>query len=152
MNNGKRAFRTARIVVSLLAAAAFAGCTRAPVAPASARIGVFVPGFVQGSPTYEMLVAGARRAAAEHPNATVDVTEAGFNQAEWQDKLMALVATGKYDLIATSNPALPALCAEVAKRFPKQKFVIVDGRLVHPQTPCSLTRSSRATSTATWRA
>jgi riboflavin transport system substrate-binding protein len=78
-------------------------------------------------------VAGTRRAVAEHPGATVEVTEAGFNQAEWQDKLTAMVATGKYDLVATTNTAMPGLCAEVAKRFPKQKFVIIDGRLVHPQ-------------------
>lgn len=124
---------TAAALAAAFSLAALGGCTRAPGAPAAARIGVFVPGFVQGSPTYEMLVAGTRRAAAEHPGSTVDVTEAGFNQAEWQDKLTALVATGKYDLIATSNPALPALCAEVARRFPRQKFVVIDGRLVHPQ-------------------
>ncbi len=133
MNDRKGSPAAILAAASLIAAVALAGCARAPAAPAAARIAVFVPGFVQGSPTYEMLVAGTRRAAAEHPAATVDVTEAGFNQAEWQDKLTALVATGKYDLVATSNPALPALCAEVAKSFPKQKFVIIDGRLVHPR-------------------
>jgi simple sugar transport system substrate-binding protein len=96
-------------------------------------VGVFVPGFVEGSPTYEMLVSGAERAVGEAPGATITITEAGYNQAEWLEKLTAFAATGQYDLIVTSNPAMPALCAEVGQSFPEQRFVVIDGYL--PGTP-----------------
>ena len=93
------------------------------------RIGVFVPGFVEGSPTYEMLVAGVEKAAADRPALTFEVSEAGYNQAEWLEKLTALAASGKYDVIVTSNPAMPSLCAEVTTGFPRQKFIVIDGYL-----------------------
>ncbi|HET7838719.1 MAG TPA: BMP family ABC transporter substrate-binding protein, partial [Rectinemataceae bacterium] len=57
------------------------------------KVCVFVPGVVSGSPTYEQLVAGAKRAVDEVPGASLKVVEAGFNQADWLDKLSALAAT-----------------------------------------------------------
>ena len=90
------------------------------------HIAVFVPGHVAGSPTYEMLVKGARRAVAEHKNAKIKVIEAGFAQSKWAEKLRMLVATGRYKLILTSNPAMPTICNKIAKNFPQQKFVIMD--------------------------
>ena len=97
-------------------------------------IAVFIPGFVEGSPNYEMLVEGSRRAVSESKSSVMEVVEAGFNQAEWEDKLNSLAATDKYDLIVTSNPAMPDICASVARSFPDQKFVVIDGYLEgHPQ-------------------
>ena len=92
-------------------------------------IAVLVPGVTAGSPLYEALVSGAQKAAAESPNATVKVIEAGFNQGEWPEKMTSLAATGEYELILTSNPAMPFICAEVARSFPGQKFLNVDGYL-----------------------
>jgi riboflavin transport system substrate-binding protein len=89
-------------------------------------IGVFVPGVVAGSPVYEQLVAGAERAAAEHPNATVKLLEGGFNQGEWEEKMMSMAATMEYELILTSNGAMPYIALPVAQAFPEQKFLIVD--------------------------
>jgi simple sugar transport system substrate-binding protein len=40
-----------------------------------------------------------------------------------------MVATGSYDFILTSNPSLPAICQDVAKNFPNQKFIIMDSGL-----------------------
>ena len=78
----------------------------------SYRVAVFVPGVVEGSPIYEMLVEGSKRAVAEHAQASVDVMEGGFNQAQWQEKITSLAATASYDLIVTSNPSMPSICAE----------------------------------------
>ena len=64
-------------------------------APAS-RVCVFVPGVVSGSPIYEQLVSGAKRAVAEVPGASLKVVEGGFNQADWLGKLSALAATGEF--------------------------------------------------------
>jgi len=119
----------------ILLAAITAGCKKAPPKAAEAfDIAVFIPGVTAGSPVYEQLVAGTNQAAAEFPNATVKVLEAGFNQAEWGEKMTSLAATGEYELIVTSNPAMPFVTLEVAKSFPNQKWLNMDSYLDgHPQ-------------------
>lgn len=92
-------------------------------------IAVFVPGVVEGSPTYEMLVAGVQRAAAERPGTQVRVIEGGFNQAEWPQSITSLAATRDYDLIVTSNPSMPEIADEVSRSFPDQRFLVLDGYL-----------------------
>lgn len=95
---------------------------------------VFVPGVTSGSPIYEMLVAGVQRAVDEKPGTSLKVVEGGFNQAEWESKITSLAASGAYGLIISSNPAMPAICAAVASKFPKQKFLLFDGQLAgNPQ-------------------
>ncbi len=95
----------------------------------SMSIAVFVPGVVSGSPLYESLVAGVRRAASESEGTTVKVVEGGFNQGKWSDGVTSLAAGSTYDLIVTSNPALPEICAGVAEQFPEQRFLVLDGYL-----------------------
>jgi len=87
---------------------------------------VFIPGVVAGSPTYEMMVEGALEFAYAHEGVEIRVYEAGFNQARWEEQLMSMVAGGRYDLVLSSNPALPEIAANVARAFPSQKFVITD--------------------------
>jgi basic membrane lipoprotein Med (substrate-binding protein (PBP1-ABC) superfamily) len=90
------------------------------------KIAIFVPGVVAGSPLYEQMVSGTEKAIKEFPNASMKVIEAGFNQGEWQEKMTSLAATGEYNVIVTSNPAMPFITSEVAKAFPKQKFLHLD--------------------------
>jgi simple sugar transport system substrate-binding protein len=40
--------------------------------------------------------------------------------------MTSLAATGEYDVIVTSNPAMPFITRDVAKAFPKQKFLHLD--------------------------
>jgi basic membrane lipoprotein Med (substrate-binding protein (PBP1-ABC) superfamily) len=93
-------------------------------------IGVFVPGVVEGSPTYEMMVNGVRRAVKDGIGrgkiVQYQVFEAGFNQAEWQSSLTSLVASGAHDFIVTSNPSMPEIVAAILPQFPNQKFIILD--------------------------
>jgi riboflavin transport system substrate-binding protein len=110
-------------VLALAVAFAFGSPAKAP------KVCVFVPNVLSGSPTYEQMVAGAKRAVAEIPGATLKVVEAGFNQAEWLGKLSALAATGEFTLIVSSNPAIPDLCAEVAASFPDARFFVADSWL-----------------------
>lgn len=127
--------------VSLLMLAA--GCTgkKAERAPA---IAVFVPGIIADSPTYANLADGVREAVNEYntvlaaaaetdaavaQQAKLYIMEAGTNQAEWVNKLTALSATGEYDVIISSNEALPELCAPLTEQFPKQKFLLLHGAL-----------------------
>ncbi|HBK58668.1 MAG TPA: BMP family ABC transporter substrate-binding protein, partial [Spirochaetaceae bacterium] len=72
---------------------------------------------------------GAERLASEIPGASVRVIEAGFNQAEWEEKLTSFVASGKFDLVITSNPSMPELIHNISRSFPKQKFICLDGYL-----------------------
>jgi len=127
--------RVSRIAISLIYSALFlALLTILGCAPADDEglerpysIAVFVPGVVEGSPTYEMLVQGVRRAVDEAESATVRVVEGGFNQAEWAGGITSLAATGSYDLIVSSNPSLPEIANEVSQSFPDQRFLILDG-------------------------
>jgi len=118
-----------RIVLIAIAALLLCLGCRAKQAPSAAgnfSVLVYVTGVTAGSPPYEMMAEGALEFAAEHPNVTVRVYEAGFNQAEWEEQLTSLVADGGYDLVLGSNPSLPEICANVGKLFPDQKFAITD--------------------------
>jgi riboflavin transport system substrate-binding protein len=119
MSRGRAALVSV-VLGALLAVAAGA----APV-----RVAVFVPGVAAGSPLYEQMVSGAQKAQAEFPNVVVKVVEGGFNQAEWPEKMTSLAATGEYDYILTSNASMPAIAADVARTFPSQKFICMDGWL-----------------------
>jgi simple sugar transport system substrate-binding protein len=105
----------------------------AGAAAAPRGIAVFVPGVVAGSPVYEMLVAGVEKAVGETAGAArpvaLKIVEGGFNQADWETKLTGLAASGEWDLIVSSNPAMPSLAASVAAKFPKQRFLLLDGYL-----------------------
>jgi riboflavin transport system substrate-binding protein len=116
--------RYALALAALCLIAAFASA-----APADRSVCVFVPGVVSGSPIYEQLVAGAKRAVAESPGATIKVVEGGFDQSEWLGKLSSIAATGEFGLIVSSNPAIPELCAQVASSFPKVRFFVADAWL-----------------------
>ena len=97
-------------------------------------IGIFVPGVVQGSPLYEQMVAGAQEAAGEYDHISIKVLEAGFNQGEWEEKMMSMAATEEYELIISSNGAMPFISMPAAEAYPDQKFLIVDSILPgHPQ-------------------
>ncbi len=102
-----------------------------PTPPAAevSSIAVFVPGVVAGSPTYEMMVNGVNAAVAKHPGVKAAVVEGGYNQGEWLTKVTSLASSGKYDLIITSNPAMPEICSEAAKAYPASRFLILDGNL-----------------------
>lgn len=93
------------------------------------KVAVFIPGARAGSPIYDGMAKGVEKLVAEIPGASVKVYEAGFNQAEWEEKLTSLVATGEYDFLVTSNPSMPDLINKISPSFPKQKFICVDGML-----------------------
>lgn len=90
---------------------------------------VYVTGVTEGSPSYELLVEGAQQFASDYEDVKIKVYEAGFNQAEWKSQLLELVASGDYNLVITSNPSLPEICAEVGKDFPSMKFIVTDAFL-----------------------
>ena len=121
-------------LLMILSSGLFVGCRKKAAEAVSEeaepfKLAVFVPGVVAGSPLYEQLVEGATRAVNEYSRASLKVIEGGFNQAEWGEKVTSLAATGEYDIILTTNPAMPFICAEVAENFPDQKFLNVDGYL-----------------------
>lgn len=96
------------------------------VAASAYNIGIFVPGFIQGSPLYEDMVAGVELVAAENIDVTFKSVEAGFDQSTWSEQMVSMAATEEYDLILTSNGAMPEFSEEAAEQFPDQKWLIVD--------------------------
>jgi riboflavin transport system substrate-binding protein len=120
----------AALLLSLLGTSAF-GVGAGETAPGDLfDVAVFVPGVVEGSPTYELLVAGVERAVEEaEGGATVQIVEGGFNQSLWQEGVTSLAASRSFDLIVTSNPSMPEIAAAVAESFPEQRFLVLDGYL-----------------------
>jgi len=89
---------------------------------------VFITGVIAGSPSYELLAQGAQEFAQNNRNINIKIYEAGMNQAQWESQLTQMVSSGEYDIVLGSNPSLPEICAETAKRFPNQKFIITDAQ------------------------
>lgn len=117
-----------KIIVFLVISTVFFGCTKGADTK-EYDVAVFVPGVVDGSPTYEMMVQGVQKAVSENTNASIKVIEGGFNQGEWQEKTTSLAASGQFELIVSSNPAMPEICEAVSESYPDQKFLLLDGYL-----------------------
>jgi simple sugar transport system substrate-binding protein len=118
------------LVALALGAALYAASTEAK----ALKVALFIPGVRAGNAIYDGMARGIERAVAEAPGASLKVLEAGFNQAEWEEKLTSLAASDDYDLVVTSNPSMPELCAKVGAGFPKSKFLCLDGYLLgNPQ-------------------
>lgn len=121
------------IVIIIFISFALTGCTKDERTNTDRTntysVAVFIPGVIAGSPTYEMMANGAKRAVSEDNNASIKIIEGGFNQGEWKEKITIIASSGEYDLIVSTNPAIPAICDEVSKQFPKQKFLLLDGFL-----------------------
>jgi riboflavin transport system substrate-binding protein len=117
------------VVMTLAVASVWAAGQQEPPQSDQYSIGVFVPGVVEGSPTYELLVAGVEQAVQESGSARFTVVEGGFNQAEWGQRITAMAAGGEYQLIVSSNPEMPDIVERVLESFPQQQFLIMDAYL-----------------------
>ena len=121
------------ILIIILVAFTLSGCAKADKKTTEVSdtysVAVFIPGVIAGSPTYEMMANGVQKATSEADNGLIKIIEGGYNQGEWLEKITVLASTGEYDLIVSTNPAMPAICDEVSKQFPDQKFFLLDGFL-----------------------
>jgi len=118
-----------KLLIGLLIISVFFsfGCTKKTQSEKnSLSILVFITGVIAGSPTYEMMAEGAIDFEENNKNVTVKIYEAGMNQSQWEQQLGEMVSSGNYDVVIGSNPSLPEICANAAKNFPNQKFIIVD--------------------------
>lgn len=118
-----------KYVFFLLAVSLFSSCTKP-----QRQIAVFIPGIMADSATYAKLAKGVTKAVEEYnadktekDKILLTVIEAGTTQSQWQPKITSLAASKKYEVIISSNPSLPELCIPIAKDFPEQKFILLDG-------------------------
>jgi len=118
-------------LISLFVISVLISCTEKVASSTSSQysVVVFIPGVIAGSPTYEMMARGAQKAIDEIDNGLIKIIEGGYNQGEWLEKLTVLTSSGEYDLIVSTNPAMPAICNEISTQFPDQKFFLLDGYL-----------------------
>ncbi len=113
------------LYITIFTALLFTACAKKSDASGKKSIAVFVPGIIDNSPVYEMLVKGVKE-AVEGSDTELFIMEAGTNQAEWAPKITALCAENKYSVIISSNPSLPDLVEPILQNFPKQKFILMD--------------------------
>lgn len=92
------------------------------------NVALMIPGEIGGNPIYELVEKGANNVAAPG-EIIVKVVEGGYNPAKWEPLLRSMVATGKYDLVITFTEGLPDSVAKIARAFPGQKLVLIDGVL-----------------------
>jgi len=98
-----------------------------PTAANPIRLGIVIPGALGDSPPYDSLADGARRFALRDPRVKlVNVFEMGFDQSKWTEKFVAFAASGKYDVVYTSNEALGAMIVAASKQVANVKFIIND--------------------------
>lgn len=98
-----------------------------PTAEKPIRLGIVIPGALGDSPPYDSLADGARRFALRDKRIQlVNVFEMGFDQSKWVEKFVAFAASGKYDVVYTSNEALGAMAVAAAKQVPNVKFIVND--------------------------
>jgi riboflavin transport system substrate-binding protein len=128
-----RSILMAVVSILLVSAVVFGGGEPESAPTEVFKVGVFVPGVVEGSPTYELLTKGVRQAVDEKagdnddaPSVTVKVVEGGFNQALWEQGLTSMAASLEYDLIVSSNPEIPDIVDTISESFPDQRFLIMD--------------------------
>lgn len=129
MDDMKKLFLLIIVISVSMSVFAFGNSEASGSSMADRSILVYVTGITAGSASYELMVAGAEDFVAEHPEVSLKVYEAGYNQAEWQTQLTDLVATGLYSVVVCSNPAMTDICSIVSDRFPKQEFIITDAYL-----------------------
>ena len=99
----------------------------APTAEQPIRLGVFVPGRLGDSPPYDGLAGAAERFSLRDPRVKlVNTFEAGFDQSKWIEQLVSFAASGKYDVVYTSNEVMGGLAWQAAQQVPKVKFLVND--------------------------
>jgi basic membrane lipoprotein Med (substrate-binding protein (PBP1-ABC) superfamily) len=109
------------------APAAPAEASAAPTADQPIRLGVFVPGRLGDSPPYDGLAGAAERFSLRDPRVKlVNTFEAGFDQSKWIEQLVSFAASGKYDVIYTSNEVMGGLAYQAAQQVPRVKFLVND--------------------------
>ncbi len=92
----------------------------------SFNVALMITGEVGGNPIYEMMAAGALR-SGEKNGFDVKVVEGGYNASRWEQTLISLVATMKYDIVVTFTEGMPQSVERAAKMFPNQKLILIDG-------------------------
>jgi simple sugar transport system substrate-binding protein len=98
-----------------------------PTAENPIRLGIFIPGALGDSPPFDALADAARRfALRDNRVKLVNVFEAGFDQSKWSEKFIAMAASGKYDVIYSSNESTGGMAIEAAKQVPNVKFIVND--------------------------
>ena len=126
------------------------GCSKNNKKSTSPSVALFVPGIMADSPIYANLAKGVSGAIdewnlgkADDEKALLYVMEAGTNQAEWSAKLTSLAASGKYDLIISSNPSLPEYAQPLTKEFPEEKFIFLDAECYDNENIACLSYSQK---------
>ncbi|NIK76517.1 basic membrane protein A [Paenibacillus castaneae] len=92
-------------------------------------IGYYVNGNLGDSGFFDSAKAGLDRAEAEL-GVTVKTVQGGTNQSDWPVGLESMVSSGKYDAIVVGTSQMKDTTIDLAKRYPKEKFIYFDETIV----------------------
>ena len=89
-------------------------------------IALFFPGELGGvNPIEPPIREGMERVSEEFENVTLRLVEGG-PASNWESTLMALVASGQYELIITFTDGMPQVIENINALFPEQRYVLLD--------------------------
>ncbi|MEO6885360.1 MAG: BMP family ABC transporter substrate-binding protein [Jatrophihabitantaceae bacterium] len=106
------------------------GSAEGSAAPSgSFAVAYMVPGSLGDLGFFDSGEAGIKRAASDL-GATTKTIEGGDNNTQaWVNDLQNLAKTGTYNVIVTGGDQVSDQLTQVAKQFPKQKFVMFDAEV-----------------------
>lgn len=109
-----------------------AAASKEPAATASSdklSLGYYVNGNLGDSGFFDSAKAGLDRVEAEL-GMTVKTVQGGTNQSDWPVGLESMVSSAKYDAIVVGTSQMKDITIDLAKRYPKQKFIYFDETIV----------------------
>ena len=106
-------------------------------------IAVHFPGELGGNPLELPIAAGVERVDADFDNVNIRIIEGG-PASDWESSIIALAATGQYELIITFTDGMPQILETVSVLFPDQKFALLDSQAPELANVYSLVYSDEA--------
>ena len=92
-------------------------------------VAYMVPGSLGDLGFFDSGEAGIKRAASDLGADTKTIEGGDNNTQAWVNDLQNLAKTGKYNVIVTGGDQVSDQLTQVAKQFPKQKFVMFDAEV-----------------------
>ena len=106
-------------------------------------VALYYPGDLGSNPVEPPITAGVQMVREAFDDVTVRVIEGGA-VADWEAGVIALAATGQYELIISFTDGLPQILETVAPLFPEQRWALLDASAPGVESVYSLVYSDEA--------
>lgn len=95
------------------------------------KVGYYVNATLGDKSFFDSVKRGVDQ-AEEQLGIEVKTIEGGTNQADWPSGIESMVSSKEYDVILLGTSQLPEIVADLAERYPDQKFIFFDDAVDAP--------------------